>query len=113
VRNRFLEQEGPTAKEVAMKLGNILKKTALAAALAGGALVATASSADARIVCNRWGHCWHTYYPYYGDPYYDPYYYPSYYGPGYYGPSYYGPGVTFGFTFGGGHSHGHGGHWHH
>jgi hypothetical protein len=97
-----------------MKLGNVLKKTALAAVLVGGALVATASSADARIVCNRWGHCWHTYYrpyyygPYYG-PYYDPYYYPSYYGPGYYGygPQYYGPGVTFGFTFGGGGHHGH------
>lgn len=96
-----------------MKLGNVLKKTALAAALAGGALVATASSADARIVCNRWGHCWHTYGyydPYYDGYYGDPYYRPSYYGPGYYG----GPGITFGFNFGGGHRwHGGGHHWHH
>ena len=93
-----------------MKFGNVLKKTALAAMLAGSALVAMASPSEARVVCNRW-HCWHTHYGYY-DPYYDPYYEPSYYGPGYYG----GPGVTFGFNFGGGHYHGgghHGGGGHH
>jgi len=96
-----------------MKLGNVLKKTALVAAFAGSALVATASSADARIVCNRWGHCWHTYS--YGDPYYDDYYGDPYYYRSYYGPGYYGPGITFGFNFGGGHRwHGGGGHhWHH
>jgi len=36
-----------------------LFKTAAAAALALGALVATVTSASAAIVCNREGECWH------------------------------------------------------
>ena len=87
------------------RLRKVLTHAALAAAVIGGAAALTATSADARIVCNRW-HCWHVY-----DPYYDPYYYP------YYGPAYYGPGVSLGFTFGGGghhwHGGGHGGHGRH
>ncbi|MEJ0025959.1 MAG: hypothetical protein WDN01_08025 [Rhizomicrobium sp.] len=82
------------------KLGQVLTRTALAAAILGGTAALTATPASARVVCNRY-HCWHVH-GYY-DPYYDPYYYPSYYGPG----------VTFGFNFGGGHYHGgHGGGFH-
>ncbi len=83
------------------KLRKVLTQAALAAAVIGGSAALTATSADARVVCNRW-HCWHVYGPGYYDPYYDPYYYPSYYGPG----------VTFGFNFGGGHG-GHFGHGYH
>lgn len=105
------------------KLRTPLAVAAAAAAISVGALVVSASPASARVVCNRWGHCWHTrpyyygaYYGYGYDPYYyDPYYY-GYYGP-YYGPppyyygpaygGYYGPSIGFGFTFGGGHHHWH------
>jgi len=36
-----------------------LAKTALAAAVAVGALVAVASPASADVACNRYGECWH------------------------------------------------------
>lgn len=93
---------------------------AIMAAVALGTLVASEAPASARVVCNRWGYCWHVRrpHPYYGayygsyyDPYYygyygygDPYYYPYDYGPpyGYYGPGFYGPSIGFGFSFGGG-----------
>jgi hypothetical protein len=96
-----------------MELRNVLVKTAAAAAIAGGLVAATASPASAYVVCNSWGHCWHTghryYPPYYYGAYYGPYpYYDPYYGPYYGGPYYGGPAVTFGFNFGGGH----GGHRH-
>ncbi|MBS0471355.1 MAG: hypothetical protein JSR60_09805 [Proteobacteria bacterium] len=32
---------------------------ALAALLGTGALIASATTADARVVCNNWGDCWH------------------------------------------------------
>ena len=85
------------------KFKKILTSAAMAAAVIGGTAVVTASPADARVVCDRW-HCWHTHYGYYGDPYY--------YDSDYYGPGYYGPGVTFGFNFGGGGRHFHGGGFH-
>jgi hypothetical protein len=99
------------------RLHGVLVKTAAAMAIAGGMVAATASPASAYVVCNRWGHCWHTWRPYaysypapyygaYYGPYYDPYYSP-YYGPYYGGPYYGGPAVTFGFSFGGGGHHGH------
>ncbi|HUO90233.1 MAG TPA: hypothetical protein VMU08_13745 [Rhizomicrobium sp.] len=88
----------------------VLVKLIAAMAIAGSMVVA--SPASAYVVCNRWGHCWHTWRPYYypyPPPYYGPYYgayYPYYYP--YYGPYYGGPALSFGFTFGGGgHSHGH------
>jgi hypothetical protein len=107
-----------------------LRKSLVGAAIAVGVsaatLIASSESASARLVCNRWGQCWHTrpyyyggyygpyydpYYSSYYDPYYGPgYYSPYYYGPGYYGPDYgyaYGPSIGFGFSFGGGH------HFHH
>ncbi len=83
------------------RLKRILGHAALAAAIIGGTAAMTATSADARVVCNRF-HCWHVYDRYYDDPYYDPYYYPSYYGPG----------VAFGFGFGGGGHNWHGGGFH-
>ena len=36
-----------------------LKKLALTALVAGGALAGMATAADARIVCNAGGYCWH------------------------------------------------------
>jgi hypothetical protein len=96
-----------------------MKLTALLLATGGFlALAATSSSAmpignlgaqvsgdvqQARLVCNRWGRCWHTrrhYHPYryYGRRYYGPAYgyYPGYYRPyGYYGR----PGFGFSFRF--------------
>jgi hypothetical protein len=100
------------------RLHTLLVKSAATVAVAAGMVAATASPASSYVVCDRWGHCWHTYRPYaysypapyygsayygpYYDPYYDPYYYP------YHGPYYGGPAVSFGFSFGGdGHYHGH------
>ena len=108
------------------KLSTKLTTLAVAAAISLGTLVASTTPSSARVVCNRWGQCWHVHRPYYYGayygygPYYDPYYYDyGYYGP-YYGPApynygpayggyYYGPSIGFGFTFGGGGHH----HWHH
>ena len=39
-------------------LKSALAKGALAAAVMGSSLLATAASAE--VVCNRWGDCWHT-----------------------------------------------------
>ncbi len=39
-------------------LKSALAKGALAAAVVGSTLVASAASAE--VVCNRWGDCWHT-----------------------------------------------------
>ena len=41
------------------KSGSILAQTALAAAIAAGALMATAMPASALIACNKFGECWH------------------------------------------------------
>lgn len=38
----------------------VLSATTIAALMAGGALMATAAPAAARIVCNNEGDCWHT-----------------------------------------------------
>ena len=38
----------------------ILRSIAMAALVGAGALVASANSASAYVVCNRWGECWHT-----------------------------------------------------
>lgn len=105
-------------------LRNLRKTLAVGAVAAAalGTLVASTAPVSARVVCDRWGRCWHTHRPYYGayyGGYYDdPYYYGGYYGPYYgpgpyyygppygyydYGPSFYGPSIGFGFTFGGGH----------
>jgi hypothetical protein len=94
-----------------MELRKIVSRAVLAAALIGGATALTATSADARVVCNRW-HCWRVYSRPYYDPYDDPYYDPYYGGPYYGSPYYYGPGVSFGLSFGGGHWHGGHGGWH-
>jgi hypothetical protein len=40
-------------------LRSALLKGALAAAIAGGALVATTTTASADVACNRAGECWH------------------------------------------------------
>jgi hypothetical protein len=93
----------------------------LAVLVGATALLASAPSASAYVVCDHWGRCWHAhphyYYPaYYYGRYGDPYYYDddNYYGGYYGGPYAYGPGVSFGFNFGGGHGwHGGGGHHHH
>jgi hypothetical protein len=74
---------------------------AAAAVVVAGTALAAATPASARVVCDDWGRCWHTG-PYYHH-YYRPYgYYDPYYGGYYYGPE---PGVSFGFSFGGGHHH--------
>ena len=54
-----------------MKIGKILTQTAIAALIGAGAMVAASSSADARVVCNGSGECWHTH---------DSYTYPSGFG---------------------------------
>jgi len=42
-----------------MKIGKLMTQAAIAALIGAGAMVAATSSADARVVCNRWGDCWH------------------------------------------------------
>lgn len=62
------------------KVRKLLTTGAVAALLGTGALIASAGAADARVVCNRWGDCWHVrssyHYPpavgvrFYGDDWY-------------------------------------------
>lgn len=41
-------------------LNTLLRRSALAALLGVGAIVATAPAASAYVACNRFGDCWHT-----------------------------------------------------
>jgi hypothetical protein len=41
------------------KFRNLLTTGAVAALLGVGAAAVSATPADARVVCNRWGDCWH------------------------------------------------------
>lgn len=47
---------------------SMLRTVAAAAVLGAGALIATAQTASAYEVCNRWGECWHTDYRYHYSP---------------------------------------------